>query len=195
MNKYYDILGVPFGCDEETVKNAYRQKAIDCNPDRFTDPVEKRGAQQKMDEINEAFDAIMNYLRAGTVANASADGDDASSFYTYIRRLIQEGSYRQAINELNTYNNEDEAQWQFLMGSALYYGGYVSQSYQYFQRAASMEPSNSEYSAAYHRMNQSRQGNIYGSPYSRQTTYTNAGCCDPCTVCQCLMCMDCCCHH
>lgn len=192
MNNY-EILGLQYGASEEEVKNAYRQKAIDNNPDRFSDPVERRLAQQKMAEIDAAFDDIMNYLRTG---NRSNPADEADSFYKYVRSLIQNGQYQEAINQLNTYNNEGEAQWQFLMGSAMYYSGYISQAFPFFQRAVNMEPSNPEYSAAFNRMNQSRQGNIYGSPYSRQTTYSNSsGCCDPCTVCQCLMCMDCCFSH
>lgn len=204
--KSYEVLGLTYGASEEEVKNAYRQLAIKNNPQQFQDPVEKRMAQQKMEEIDAAFDEIMNYLRAGTMPVESASGAynqsytqnnsqrNEDGFYAYIRRLIQESNYDQAISQLNTQPNYDQAQWQFLMGSALYYKGFLNQSFPYFQRAVQLDPNNPEYSAAYGRLNQNRQGNIYGSPYPRQTTYATGGCCDPCTVCQCLVCMDCCCH-
>lgn len=194
MDYNYRILGLHPGADAEEVKAAYRRLAAEHNPDRYTDPNDKHMAQLRLDEINRAFDEIMNYLRAGTRPQ-QAPNPERDEFYLYIRRLIQQGQYDTAINQLSAYNNEDEAEWQFLMGSALYYGGYISQSYEYFRRAADMEPNNKEYSATYNRMNQSRRGNIYDSPYSQDQTYQCGGfCCDPCTVCQCLVCMDCCCH-
>lgn len=194
MEYNYRILGLTPDADIQQVKEAYRRLAAEHNPDRYTDPNEKHMAQLRLDEINRAFDEIMNYLRVGTVSQQSAN-PDRDEFYVYIRRLIQQGQYNTAINQLTAYNNEDEAEWQFLMGSALYYGGYISQSYPYFRTAAQMDPYNREYTATYNRMNQNRSGNIYQSPYSQQTTYQYGGfCCDPCTVCQCMICMDCCCH-
>ncbi|MEG1783101.1 MAG: J domain-containing protein, partial [Oscillospiraceae bacterium] len=90
------------GASEEAVKNAYRQKAINNNPDLFNDPVDKRLAMQRMKEIDSAFDEIMNNLRTGGRGNQNEDRDN---FYTYIRHLIQDGQYSEAINQLNTYCN------------------------------------------------------------------------------------------
>lgn len=194
MDNNYRILGLAPGADVELVKEAYRRLAAEHNPDRYTDPNDKHMAQLRLDEINRAFDEIMNYLRAGTRPQQQAN-PDRDEFYVYIRRLIQQGQYDTAINQLSAYNNEDEAEWQFLMGSALYYNGYISQAYPYFQAAAQMDPYKREYNATFNRMNGNRGGNIYQSPYSADQTYQCGGfCCDPCTLCQCLICMDCCCH-
>lgn len=191
MDNDYRVLGLESGADEEAVKRAYRALAARHNPDKFTNARDRARAERDMEQINRAFDRIMNRLRA-----EKSGGSDREQFYIYIRRLIQQGQYDSAINQLSAYNNEGEAEWQFLMGSALYYGGYISQSFPYFERAAQMDPSNREYSATFGRMRQNRQGNIYSSPYSGEQTYQMGGvCCDPCTVCQCLICMDCCCHH
>lgn len=193
MDNNYRILGLAPGASREQVQQAYRNLSVRYNPDKFTDPAQKKWAQEQMDEINRAFDEIMNFLRAGTAGGENSRRDE---FYIYIRRLIQQGDYKTAIDRLGKYNNENEAEWQFLMGSALYYSGYISRSFPYFQRAAQIEPSNSEYTAAFNRMNRSRDGDIYSSPYSREQTYqSGVVCCDPCTVCQCLICMDCCCRH
>lgn len=193
MDENYRKLGLTPDADEETIKTTYKKLAEQYNPDNFSEPAQKKHAVESMDEINRAFDEIMNYLRAGTVSTSGNDRDD---FYLYIRRLIQNGEYETAIEQLNTYNNENEAQWQFLMGSALYYGGYISRSFEYFKNAAQMEPETDEYTAAFKRMNNSRSGNIYSSPYSADQTYSFEGvCCDPCTVCQCLVCINACCRH
>ncbi len=192
MDNNYRIMGLAPGASEEQVKETYRKLAQQYNPDNFTDAAQKKWAIEQMNRINRAYDAIMNYKRTGQTGQET---DDRSQFYVYIRRLIQQGDYDTAMHQLNTYRNENEAEWQFLMGSTLYYRGYTSQSFGYFEKAARMNPYNREYTATYNRMSQNRNGNIYQSPYSQEQTFGGQMvCCDPCTVCQCLICMDCCCH-
>lgn len=112
--------------------------------------------------------------------------------YDYVRRVIQNGDYDSAIAQLNSYSDVEDAEWQFLMGSALYYNGYVSESYRYFKRAVELAPANKEYSAVFNRMNNSRRGNVYSSPYNRRDiTNTDEMCDDVCTALQCLMCINC----
>ncbi len=194
MENNYRILGLENNASTERVQEAYRKLSVQYNPDNFTDPAQKKWAKEQMERINKAFDEIMNFNRAGAVSTGNTS-DDGKEFYIYIRRLIQHGEYENALVELKKYPNENDSEWQFLMGSALYYSGFASKSYEHFQRAANMEPNNREYTATYNRMSRNRNGNIYGSPYSQQQTYSGGMvCCDPCTVCQCLMCMDCLCH-
>ena len=53
----YRILGVPQGASEDVIKKAYRKKAKEYHPDLHpNDPV----AVQKMQEVNEAYDMLMN---------------------------------------------------------------------------------------------------------------------------------------
>jgi molecular chaperone DnaJ len=52
---YYDLLGVPRGADEQTIKAAYRKMAKECHPDR------KGGCKEheaKFKAINEAYDVL-----------------------------------------------------------------------------------------------------------------------------------------
>ena len=65
MDNNYRILGLAPGADENAVKEAYRKLAIQYNPDKFADPAQKKWAQQQMDEINRAYDEIMNFYRSG----------------------------------------------------------------------------------------------------------------------------------
>ena len=189
MQNYYKILGLKEGASQQEVVNAYRDLAQRYNPDNFSDPRQKQEAQRGLEQVNQAFDRIMNYLRRGTVEEEEYS-DDRRRFYGYIRGLIQDGRYDTAINQLTAYNNEDEAEWQFLMGSALYYGGYISRSFDYFSRAAAMEPANSEYQSAFGRMSQNRTGNMSSSPFG-DIDINATVCGDPCTVLQCLVCINC----
>jgi len=54
----YEVLGVPHGASEETVRDAYRELVKKYHPDQFADARAKELAEAKMREINAAYDAI-----------------------------------------------------------------------------------------------------------------------------------------
>ena len=59
IRKCYEILGVPQGASKEQVKQAYHDLVKVWHPDRFAHDVRlQQRAQEKLKEINEAFDAI-----------------------------------------------------------------------------------------------------------------------------------------
>lgn len=60
LTKYYAILGVGKGASKEEVKRAYFKKVKEHHPDRFaTAPEdEKRYHEEKLKQINEAYDKI-----------------------------------------------------------------------------------------------------------------------------------------
>ena len=190
MEEYYRILGLNPDATEEEVLTAYRELAYRYNPDNYSEQRDKDQARETLALINDAFDRVMNYLRRGTDPRDNF-ADERREFYLYIRRLIQQGQYDTTINQLTAYNNEGEAEWQFLMGSALYYGGYINRSFEHFARANRLEPANSEYASAFNRMSAGRSGNINSSPFGGDFDVDFAFCGDPCTLCQCLMCISC----
>ncbi|HPX92825.1 MAG TPA: J domain-containing protein [Bacillota bacterium] len=57
-NNPYEVLGIPHGASEETVRDAYRELVRKYHPDQFTDSRAKELAEAKMREINAAYDAI-----------------------------------------------------------------------------------------------------------------------------------------
>ncbi|HEX7176170.1 MAG TPA: DnaJ domain-containing protein, partial [Pyrinomonadaceae bacterium] len=59
LEKYYGVLGLKPDASEQEVKNAYRDLAKVWHPDRFAhDPRLQQKAQEKLKEINEAYEAI-----------------------------------------------------------------------------------------------------------------------------------------
>lgn len=58
---YYKILGVDRLADDKEIERAFRQKAMQCHPDRFSDPKEKIQKTKEFQTINEAYTLLSKY--------------------------------------------------------------------------------------------------------------------------------------
>lgn len=196
----YQVLGLRRGASEEDVKAAYRALAQKYSPENYEAGPLKEDAQKKMDEINAAFDAIMAELRgvsaAGGPVHAEQDGPAPGADLGQIRTLIQQGRVDEALAALQAIpNGPANAEWNFLMGSAYYYKGWLNEALHYFQEACRLAPSNREYAAALHNLQSTAGGQMPGNPYGPygagpQANAVGCSCCDICTA---MMCMDLCC--
>ena len=63
MKDPYSVLGVNKNATDEEIKNAYRELARKYHPDNYQDNPLSELASEKMKEINEAYDAIINSRR------------------------------------------------------------------------------------------------------------------------------------
>ena len=191
MNDPYSVLGVPSTATDEEIKKAYRDLARKYHPDNYVDNPLADLAQEKMKEINEAYDTVTK-MRAGGGSSSGYTGTSSSSSYSAgnpqyneIRTAINMGDLRRAEQLLAAAQSRD-AEWNFLMGSLNYKKGWLDEAYSYFQRAVSMNPNNYEYQQAL-RMVQS--GGVpyrsagYGSPA------VNGGM-DLCDICTAMWCMN-----
>ncbi len=195
----YSILGLREGAGEDEVKAAYKQLAQKYNVDSYEAGPLRDEADARMSEINEAFDLLMGYLRTGSTGGASRpmpqsrNGGGGAGRYPAVRQMINDGRIDEALAELSTVQNgSSDAEWNFLMGSAYYYKGWLDQALLYFQAAVRLEPGNREYEAALRNLQSSQNGNMQGSPYAGRGADAQAlGCaCDTCTL---MCCMDMCC--
>ena len=62
MNDPYQILGVSENASDEEIKKAYRELARKYHPDNYHDNPLADLAQEKMKEINAAYEQITNCL-------------------------------------------------------------------------------------------------------------------------------------
>ena len=196
MTDPYKVLGVSPSATDEEVKDAYRKLAKKYHPDQYADSPLKDLADEKMKEINEAYDAITAQRKSGgsrgyngAYNNVGANG---SSGFNDVRSLIMSGRIADAEQILNGVPPEGRnAEWYFLKGSVLYRRGWLEEAKDHFSRACQMDPGNPEYSAALNQaMNQG--SGVYGG--YRPNTNMNAGGCNSCDVCSPLICADCCCE-
>ena len=72
MNDPYQILNIPPTATDEEVKRAYRDLARKYHPDNYHDNPLADLAQEKMKEINEAYDQIQKPPRRATPTATAA---------------------------------------------------------------------------------------------------------------------------
>ena len=193
MSDPYQVLGVSRNADENEIKTAYRELAKKYHPDKYADSPLKELAEEKMREVNAAYDEIMKIRRDSSKSSGSGYSsyssnyqNSANSRFADIRRLIYQKRISEADELLDGVpENQRDAEWFFLKGNTLYSKGWLDQAADYFSRAVQMDPSNFEYRAAYNRIYQSRN-------FGYRTTSSND--CNGCDICSSLLCADCCCE-
>ena len=192
MNDPYVVLGVSRDASDEQIKAAYKELARKYHPDNYADNPLSDLAADKMKEINEAYDTIMNSRRSYSSGSKGSGFDaDAKSDFPEVRSLIKENRLEQAQELLDGVPPASRnAEWYYLNGTVLYRRGWFDESYTSFVRAAQMDPSNMEYQSAVN--NARRKANRVNNPYGY---YGGGGReCTACDVCQGLICADCCCE-
>lgn len=190
MKDPYSVLGIEKNATDQEVKDAYRAMARKYHPDNYTDNPLCDLADEKMKEINEAYDQIMNSRR--TKQSKNGGGYTANSSFPDIRQLIQAGRFEDAQALLDGVPNaERNAEWYFLNGSVLYRRCRFDGAYSDFATACRMDPQNPEYQQAFARIQRQTRGG-YHNPYG--SSQNMGGSCDACDVCQGLICADCCCE-
>ncbi len=184
MKNPYEVLGISPNATDDEVKTAYRQLARKYHPDNYADNPLSDLAQEKMKEINEAYDTIIRERQSGSTHSGSGSYGD-------IRNLIMQRRYTQAEELLDGIPSASRtAEWFYLKGMVLHQKGWLEEADRHFRQAAAMEPSNMEYQAAVNRSSSNRSGQ-YTASYGQQS-----GCCsgDSCDCCTSLICADCCCE-
>ncbi len=195
MKDPYSILGIDRTATDDEVKNAYREMARKFHPDNFGDnPAAIELANEKMQEINEAYDSIIESRKSGAKKsknnNWGAGTQSSNSNFNDVRNLISAGRFEEAQEILDGVLPESrDAEWYFLNGTVLYRRGWFDAAYTSLATACRMDPGNAEYRTALNHMQHSRNG--YSSYGNRGPTVAT---CTPCDCCAGLMCMDMCCR-
>lgn len=196
MKDPYEVLGVSPSASDDEIKRAYRDLARKYHPDNYVDNPLADLAQEKMKDINEAYDAITRSRAGGSTyqqgARQQSGGYQQASYYSAENKAAY-GQVRQAINrgDLNTADSllrsirTPDAEWYYLCGMVAYRRGWMDDAMRNFQSACSMEPSNPEYQQALRNL----QGGGY--PY-RQSNYSSGSDCDD--FCTSLLCAHCLCN-
>ena len=158
MRDPYQVLGVPSTATDEEVKKAYRDLARKYHPDNYHDNPLADLAQERMKEINEAYEVVQSQRKAaraggysggygGYQAGYQTGYQSGGSRYQRIRMAISQGNLNLAEELLNAMTDHD-AEWSFLKGAICYRRGWLDEARRYYQNAVNMDPDNQEYQRA-----------------------------------------------
>ncbi len=195
----YEVLGVSPNDDEETIKKAYRRLVKKYHPDRYANSPLAEEANEKLKEINLAYDMI-----TGKAQNTSGQGAGnaygpygpfgsnpyggySTNFevsFDNVRRLIAMHMLDAAVEMLRKL--PQNAEWYYLNGIIFLRRGWYSQAKEYIDRACGMDPQNAEYRAAQNNFTQqSRSFRTYS------TRLNPLACCAASLCCSNLFCRYC----
>ncbi len=202
MTNPYKVLGVSDGASNEEIRAAYLKLVKKYHPDRYTDPDMKELANEKLKEINEAYDQLTknpgktassgysgsygSYGSYGGGTGSGYSGPEAERF-ARARSLINANNLEGAKTILDTIQTHN-AEWYYLYGIIYLRQGWYDKAREYLGRAYRTDPSNSEYAQAYNTLRYT------GNPYSTTKQNSGTGNCSACDICSGLMCADCCCE-
>ncbi len=193
MRDPYEVLGISPDASDDEIKKTYRDLARKYHPDNYQNNPLADLAEEKMKEINQAYDAITR-SRSGGGAGSNSYSGAAQGGYSYqqqrqsgggefvrARQFINQGDLDGAESILQGAGNRN-GEWYFLMGSIAYRRGWLDEARQNYQIAVQMDPGNMEYRQAYSMM--SRGG------YGYQPDMVGAQC-DGLDCCTTMLCMNC----
>jgi molecular chaperone DnaJ len=186
----YEVLGIREGASEEEIKKAYRELVKKYHPDQYQDNPLSKLAEEKLREINDAYDYLMKNISSGSGGSyGGGTSHGGSDFFNQVKSHINSGNISLAEDMLDSSRSRP-AEWFFLKGLIFIRKGWYEEAYTHIQRAVNMDPSNYEYRSALNRMDASF--NAYRTNPFNRGRYRNDP--DLCTICQCLWCSDCCCE-
>ena len=198
MKDPYSILGISSSATDDEVKEAYRTLARKYHPDNYGDdnPL-KDLANEKMQEINAAYDEIQRIRQGGAEnkrAHTGSYSTSGSGAYYQIRNLINSRRFGEAERLINDVPEMDRgAEWHYLQSVVLMHKGLVNDAMRELETACMMDPSNLEYQKAKQMFNNQARGYgnnyYYGSMNGRRAASSDA-----CDCCANLICMDCLCE-
>ena len=182
MNDPYQILGVPETASDAEVKKAYLNLARKYHPDNYHDNPLADLAQEKMKEINAAYEQITKERGSGKASGGtggysggygygygdsgtarqqwSSESSSGSSVLQQVRIAINGGDLSRAEALLAAYQ-EHSAEWNFLKGAVCYRRGWLDEAKRYYETACQMDPGNAEYQQALDYMNSGAAGSYH----------------------------------
>ena len=189
----YEVLGLHDNATLDEVKQAYKVLARKYQSDEYIGSPLSDVAQQKMKDIDEAYDTIVNSL--GSSRNNTSDNNGnyyySSSQYTDVRSLLSRNRLEEAETILDGVNEGTrDAEWYFLKGQIHQRRGWFDEANKCYSKACTMDPSNREYADAFASLNNGASGGYRTSRYGK----ADDGNCGMCDICSGLICADCCCE-
>ncbi len=141
--KPFEVLGLSPNADTAQVRAAYRRQAKLCHPDQYQDPDRQKTAQEKMIELNLAYEEALKQCSRRRVGFNLISQEEAKHFAA---RLVEQGNLESALRQLNRADSKD-AEWYYLQGNILMGMRQYQTAHQSYREAVRRDPTQNRYRA------------------------------------------------
>ncbi len=141
--KPFEVLGLPPSAEAAQVRAAYRKRVKACHPDQYQDPEKQKAAQEKLIELNLAYEEALKQCSQRRVGFNLVSQEEAKHFAS---RLVEQGNLESALRQLNRADSRD-AEWYYLQGNILMGLRQYQTAHQSYREAIRREPNNNQYRA------------------------------------------------
>lgn len=143
MTNPFAKLGLPTSADPEEVHRAYRSLVKQCHPDIFQDETEQQAAQEKMIELNLAYEEALKISKEHKQVKCSHTVSEETA-EKLAAQLLARQSPEAALRQLDRAEDRDGS-WYALRGKILMVMGRFQDAHAAFRKAVKLDPDNMEY--------------------------------------------------
>ena len=164
MNNPFEVLGLKGWADQTEIRNAYRALVKQCHPDMIQDPVRKQEAQERMVQLNLAYEEAIR-LASPRIQPAEAELLPAAAVLMAERSLARnnpEGALRTLLK-----CDKRDGDWYYMQGRVLMAMEQYESAHQSFREAVRRCPENNVYrsgalaAALAYRKSETLQGKVH----------------------------------
>lgn len=137
----FEVLGLKAGANAEAVRAAYRQLVKRCHPDQFQDAAQQKAAQEKLIQLNLAYEAALKLAGQQHVGFNLISQEEAKHF---AQRLVDQGNLESALRQLGRADSKD-ADWYCMQGDILMALRQYETAHQSYREAVRRDPNNRRY--------------------------------------------------
>lgn len=143
MSTPFETLGLRAWADPDEIRSAYRALVKKSHPDMVQDPEKKKLAQERMVQLNLAYEEALRL--ASPRQNASWQQElPCEDAVLLAEKFLSRGNPESALRQLSRAENKSAA-WYALQGKVLLAMDEAESAHQSFREAVRRDPENNEY--------------------------------------------------
>ena len=143
MNNPFEVLGLKGWADQEEIRTAYRALVKQCHPDMIQDPTLKEEAQQRMVQLNLAYEEALRLANPRAQA-AIGPTPTAAEAVLMAERSMAKDNPESALRHLLRCEDRD-GEWYYMQGKVLMALEQYESAHQSFREAIRRSPDNNVY--------------------------------------------------
>ncbi len=141
----FETLGLRASADPDEIRAAYRALVKQCHPDLIQDPDKRRDAQERMVQLNLAYEEALRLAtpRQHAAYNQRIAGSEA---VILAEKMLNRGNPESALRHLSRATERD-ANWYYTRGRIYMALAEYERAHESFREAVRQDPENNQFRA------------------------------------------------